>query len=372
MDIEFDVCESREVNVCPRDVRRKRRVDDYDYNDPFIEHFDGEDDAVEIEPHLQNFFIYEGQLHDKPSKVLLAHAKKKPSTKKDSSPLDSVYCMQNLVYSNVLNRTHTESDIVDLLVYDLIISHDTTFEKVRKKIDDPDVQNSLNVEFLSQRAAKLQADVDDLAAVLARILESDTVYNEGNIVYTDELCSTVFRCIDAKIKLEIYNAEVTNDRKSSYNTVRKSTYNWIYGMGRLGAGNWKQLGYYLYKHSKRYMIGRCNGFKAEYLCTERESDSKLAKTSDTLHSSEEPVSLTDASTKGNKKEKKNSGGASTGQETQRTQKKVKAVEDAQVPDRNVIGADIDLNNSCSLQKIDSQWLETLPEDADNDTDKKAL
>lgn len=74
--ISFNVFESKEIDLSPAfKPRRRRQVDDYDYNDPFFESFEGELDPVDIECNLENFFVYKGNLSDNPKKIAKRYTK---------------------------------------------------------------------------------------------------------------------------------------------------------------------------------------------------------------------------------------------------------------------------------------------------------
>lgn len=74
IQIDVDVFGSKEVEMAPAPkIKRRRQQDDYDYNDPFFESFEGELDAVEIECKLENFFVYRGQMSEDPKKIARRH-----------------------------------------------------------------------------------------------------------------------------------------------------------------------------------------------------------------------------------------------------------------------------------------------------------
>ncbi|KAK6089693.1 hypothetical protein P3W45_001335 [Vairimorpha bombi] len=72
-EISFDITKTQEVDLgkpCVLKKRRRKRNDDYDYDDDFIESFEGETDLVDIECSLPNFFVYQGPLPYSTKKVL--------------------------------------------------------------------------------------------------------------------------------------------------------------------------------------------------------------------------------------------------------------------------------------------------------------
>ncbi|ADM11410.1 uncharacterized protein Eint_041210 [Encephalitozoon intestinalis ATCC 50506] len=73
--VQVSVMESKEIDLLKKEKPRKRRqrADEYDYNDPFIEPFEGETQMVMIECKLEDFFVYKGRLPYSAKKVLSVH-----------------------------------------------------------------------------------------------------------------------------------------------------------------------------------------------------------------------------------------------------------------------------------------------------------
>lgn len=381
MKVDFDVFGSKEVDLNPQKPKKQRRVDDYDYTDSFIEHFEGEDDVVEIEPHIGNFFIYKGTLPEKPSKVLLTHKglEKKANRKENPArPLDSIYCMQNLVYKKIMSGEYADADVLDLLLYDLIINHDKDFKLLGKKLEESKAMKILCVEFINSSIGTLQTRMDDLFSKLEGALKSESSYQDMNLVFKDEVCESIFYYIDVKTKLSTYDSEVASNKKINYNAVRKSVYNEIYGILRKETRNQKQIGYYIYQYCRKHRVGKFNGFKAEYLCLEEGSESRFTETFDTFDSF--------GSLKGMSGTKNGSGGSKCekdidhhnleeeklnepGEECKKSKEESrgKAEKSSRKEESILAGSE---NNSFSLQKVDTQWLETLSEHPGDDIDSK--
>ncbi|KAM0679702.1 hypothetical protein GINT2_001962 [Glugoides intestinalis] len=68
-NIQINIFESTQVDFRPKKQKKVRKIDDYDYNDPFLEPFEGEFDAVELECKLDNFFIYKGRIQEEPKRI---------------------------------------------------------------------------------------------------------------------------------------------------------------------------------------------------------------------------------------------------------------------------------------------------------------
>lgn len=127
-EISFDITKSQEVDLSQPSTqkkRRKKRNDDYDYDDDFIESFDGETDLVDIECSLSNFFVYQGPLPYSTKKVL-NFFKNKP----------------NLTYENV--------NEVDVLEEALCIS------RRRRKASRPSVCMKKNTEHKINEESKYE------------------------------------------------------------------------------------------------------------------------------------------------------------------------------------------------------------------------
>ncbi|WEL38469.1 hypothetical protein PFJ87_04g01430 [Encephalitozoon hellem] len=86
--IRVNIMESKEIDLGKKEKLKKRRqrVDDYDYNDPLIEPFEGETQMVMIECSLEDFFVYKGELPYSAKKVLSVHkARERAKLAKSSS-----------------------------------------------------------------------------------------------------------------------------------------------------------------------------------------------------------------------------------------------------------------------------------------------
>ncbi|ELA42507.1 uncharacterized protein VICG_00606 [Vittaforma corneae ATCC 50505] len=68
-NIQINIFESMQIDFKPEKLKKRRKVDDYDYNDPFLESFEGEFDVVELECKLENFFVYKGKITEDPKKI---------------------------------------------------------------------------------------------------------------------------------------------------------------------------------------------------------------------------------------------------------------------------------------------------------------
>jgi len=69
MELKINILESVQIDFKTEKPKKRRCVDEYDYNDPFLEPFEGEFDVVELECKLENFFIYKGAITEDPKRI---------------------------------------------------------------------------------------------------------------------------------------------------------------------------------------------------------------------------------------------------------------------------------------------------------------
>lgn len=61
-EYKINILESKEIDLGGAKHVKKVRGDDYDYEDGFLEPFEGDTDAVELECKLEDFFVYKGRM----------------------------------------------------------------------------------------------------------------------------------------------------------------------------------------------------------------------------------------------------------------------------------------------------------------------
>ena len=103
-EIQINIFESMEIDLKPTKEKKRRRVDDYDYNDPFLESFEGEFDVVELECKLENFFVYKGKIDGEPKRI----AKKYNNSIKKVGLLDSIANIEHKPVPQPLHVLHFE------------------------------------------------------------------------------------------------------------------------------------------------------------------------------------------------------------------------------------------------------------------------
>ena len=68
INVEIDFYKQKELDLGVKEKRRQIR-EDYDYDDDFLERFEGDDQLIDLDCNIENFFIYKGDLEDKPKKI---------------------------------------------------------------------------------------------------------------------------------------------------------------------------------------------------------------------------------------------------------------------------------------------------------------
>ncbi len=66
----IDVLKSVEIDLKETKNKKRYKTDDYDYKDEFLASFSGEEDLVEIECFIKDFFIYKGEITENPKLLL--------------------------------------------------------------------------------------------------------------------------------------------------------------------------------------------------------------------------------------------------------------------------------------------------------------
>lgn len=89
-EIKINILESLEVNLAPMSYKKRRQVDDYDYNDPFLESFEGELDAVEVECKLENFFVHKGEMKDDPKRIIKKYRRQQQKSLRNNENLADI------------------------------------------------------------------------------------------------------------------------------------------------------------------------------------------------------------------------------------------------------------------------------------------
>ncbi|EQB60046.1 thymidylate kinase [Vairimorpha apis BRL 01] len=151
-EITFDITKSLEVDLSTKKKqKRRKRVDDYDYTDNFIEPFEGEEDLVEIECSISNFFVYQGILPGSIKKVINQYKNKKPVTPpkmmSESRILEDALIMRRKrkASSNVLSDPFIKENEGLEEIYNKLSSKKIKSKKqnIDKKLEDVKTENAI-------------------------------------------------------------------------------------------------------------------------------------------------------------------------------------------------------------------------------------
>lgn len=151
-EITFDITKSLEVDLSTKKKqKRRKRVDDYDYTDNFIEPFEGEEDLVEIECSISNFFVYQGILPGSIKKVINQYKNKKPVTPpkmmSESRILEDALIMRRKrkASSNVLSDPFIKENEGLEEIYNKLSSKKIKSKKqnIDKKLEDVKSENAI-------------------------------------------------------------------------------------------------------------------------------------------------------------------------------------------------------------------------------------
>ena len=194
-DIEINIFDSKEIDLKPIKHKKRRRVDDYDYNDPFFESFEGEFNAVEIECKLENFFIYKGPLTEDPRKV----SRKYNNALKKKKLQDSMASIDNKVsvdqnefeFEKVYNKSLSSSSkykkeprLSNLILW-LFYNEDCTSESSR--YINYQVLKNVNHELYESKLGKIMVSKEEIDEYVGWMRnEIVCVFNKLVAVVNDE------------------------------------------------------------------------------------------------------------------------------------------------------------------------------------------
>lgn len=68
--IKIDFASQKELDLAPPEKKKRARTEEYDYDDDFMDAFEGDEQLVDIECKLENFFIYKGEIPDEPRRIV--------------------------------------------------------------------------------------------------------------------------------------------------------------------------------------------------------------------------------------------------------------------------------------------------------------
>lgn len=221
--IQISIFESTQVDFKAKKQKKTRRVDDYDYNDPFLEPFEGEFDAVELECKLDNFFIYKGRIQEEPKRI----ARKYNNSLKKHKLIDTINSSgqnetlemsksQNFEFermlSNSINKNYKykkDSRFINGLAWLFFVETPTT--EVKRYVNEKVVERLLNkpssavsnLDGLDEEVEKLKMETENIFNGIMKLVSEEKNYtaNMKNFeklkdeVFIEELVSFVVKYI---------------------------------------------------------------------------------------------------------------------------------------------------------------------------------
>ncbi|KAM0677674.1 hypothetical protein BDAP_001821 [Binucleata daphniae] len=112
MNVNFDINESKKANynVNNKTTKKRRKNDDYDYEDSMIEPEEGDCEGVELEYHIKNFFVFAGTLEDEGAKVLKKYTSNKKYNKKTAIKSKEIQKNENKQDNNIAKGSFMVND----------------------------------------------------------------------------------------------------------------------------------------------------------------------------------------------------------------------------------------------------------------------
>lgn len=114
--IEIDFLQSKEVDLAPKEKKRVK-LEEYDYNDDFLEHFEGDNQLVDLDCSIENFFVYKGNLVGNPKKIARKY------NNKEKKNMNNTFVFENNLFkgSKRDNKFHNMS--YWWFYYDVVINN---------------------------------------------------------------------------------------------------------------------------------------------------------------------------------------------------------------------------------------------------------
>lgn len=284
--IQVNVMEPKEIDLRKKEKQKKRRqrTDEYDYNDPFIEPFEGETQMVMIESSLEDFFVYKGELPYSAKKVLSVHKarerakvmkgpsinasgqkaeerRKEPKKlrvsvgkgrrgripKSDTKICD---CLANLIKSEVCNIGETSRDESDYMEYYVSLRILEAFQKEREVdwcIPDLDTLKKPSVEEIARHLKKSESAMNELFNRIAEEIQNYQLYSEDLSLFKG-FQKESFLLNTCKYFLLFIKISFMGQEGMTFNKARKEAYVNVLGLFPNTCKNSTQTQYYLGKY----------------------------------------------------------------------------------------------------------------------------
>lgn len=136
IEIEIDFNKQKQMDLKPKEDKKRQRYEEYDYDDDFLERFEGDDQLIDLDCDIENFFIYKGDMETTDIKRMAR--KYKYQEKKD---MNNTFEFENKLtkYAKKDKKFH---NVVNFLVYQ---------ELKKSNMDTFGVKEYLMYEILRER-----------------------------------------------------------------------------------------------------------------------------------------------------------------------------------------------------------------------------
>ncbi|OQS55195.1 hypothetical protein EHP00_1440 [Ecytonucleospora hepatopenaei] len=131
IEIEIDFTKQKEIDLKPKEEKKRKKFEDYDYDDDFLERFEGDDQLVDLDCNIENFFVYKGEVDDNPKRIARKYKyqeqkdlgntfefenKLKRDYKKDAKFHNLVYFLVYLKYLSIKDKNTVDFYLLDYIL----------------------------------------------------------------------------------------------------------------------------------------------------------------------------------------------------------------------------------------------------------------
>ena len=114
--IEIDFLQSKEIDLSPKEKKRMK-LEEYDYNDDFLEHFEGDNQLVDLDCNIENFFVYKGNLAGNPKKIARKY------NNKEKKNMSNTFIFENNLFKGIKRDSKFHNMTYWWFYYDVVINN---------------------------------------------------------------------------------------------------------------------------------------------------------------------------------------------------------------------------------------------------------
>ncbi|KAF7684727.1 hypothetical protein TCON_0078 [Astathelohania contejeani] len=255
MIIEFDLWDSKEINLCPDMPKQKRKtaVDDYDYDDEFIEKVEGELDPVYIDCNIDDFFIYSGRLTQDLKTIARKEKQKRQRKKENDQTNENTVNKGNLLEIEyqiklgiIINTEIDENNKFEIFLQSLIA------DKTRKLMNDLNIRFKFNVdiEYLKDKYHKLKNESEEKFLELKNIFKcancSESEEENKKKLFMENIL-LIMSILDLEIKLYYLDCFIYSKSVRKEDGLKSIIYNKISS----AMGGFNSVGRCVYEYKKK-------------------------------------------------------------------------------------------------------------------------